>query len=572
MTAYHGGQMVVRALQDERVANVFSIGGGHIAHISDALLDSDISLYDTRHEQAAVMMAEAWARLTGQPGVAVVTAGPGFTNAITGVANAAVAGVPLVVIAGVVPTHMVGKLDLQELDQHPVIKPLVKWSRRVENPERIPAAIHEAMNRARSGKPGPVYVEIPTDVLATKVEEKWIEWGKPLPVPRPSADPEAVALAAEMIKAAKRPLIVAGSGVWFSQAMDQLREFVEKTGMPAFTTSMGKGCLPDTHPLCFGPSLPIRPGPALAALIQSDCVVLCGTRVNLFLAHGRIFNPGAKLIHINIDPEETDRSRPADAALVGDCGKVLEDLSRALAGELNEGDLCAWKKTLEAARDNSIEQFKAQRDSDQVPIHPARLMKEIDDYLDPEDILVVDGGDTQIWMNMVRTNHRPAGSLESGLFGCLGVGLPFSVAAKMANPDRRVFTVVGDGAVGFNFMEFHTSIRFGFPLIVIVNNDQAWGMVRHSQQLKFGMERTSGTDLGYVPYHRLVEALGGYGEEVTKPEEIRPALERAVASGKTACINVIAERDVISPGSVALAAIGNKELPIDAFTKGSGGY
>jgi len=571
MASYHGGQMVVRALSEEKVENVFSIGGGHIAHVSDAMLDSDINLYDTRHEQAAVMMAEAWARLTARPGVALVTAGPGFTNAITGVADAALAGVPLVVIAGVVPTDMVGRLDLQELDQLNVIKPLVKWSRRVENPERIPAAIHEAMHRARSGKPGPVYVEIPTDVLGTEVEESYIDWGRTVEPIKTAADPEAVTRAAQIIRSSQKPIIVAGSGVFFSGAFSELISFVDSTGIPAFTSSMGKGCIPDTHPMCCGPSLPIRPGPALAALTQSDCVIMCGARVSLFFGHGRLFSKGAKIIHMNIDPEEIDRNRPADAALIGDCGKSLAQLQKELAG-ISPERFSVWRETLSKARDASLAGFKPQAESDQVPVHPARLMKDLDEFLDPEDILVVDGGDTSVWMNMVRTNHRPAGTLESGLFGCLGVGIPFALAAKLANPDRRVFAVVGDGSVGFNFMEFHTSIRFGLPFVAVVNNDQAWGMVRHSQQLKFGTDRTPGSDLGYVPYHKMVEALGGYGEEVKEPAEIKPALQRAAASGKTACINVIAERDVISPGSVALSAIGKKDLPLDALSKGGGAY
>jgi len=571
MAKFHGGKMVVKALEEERAPNVFSIGGGHIAHISDALIDSDVVLYGTRHEQAAVMMAEAQARITGRPGVALVTAGPGFTNAVTGVANAFMAGIPLVVIAGVVPTTMVGKLDLQEMDQHSVIKPIVKWSRRVENPERIPQAIHEAFLRARHGKPGPVYVEIPTDVLGTEVDESYIEWGKPLDPRPPAADPEAVEEAADMIASAKKPIIIAGSGVHFAGGAENLKRFAEGSGVPCFTNSLGKGCLPDAHPICFGPSLPIRPGPALFAITQSDCVILCGTRVNLFLGHGRLFKQDAKIIHINIDPEETDRNRPADLALIGDCARALDQLAKALAKKISPNDLAGWREELAKAGEQSLAFFRPQTESDQVPIHPLRLMKEVDDFLTEEDILVIDGGDTLVWMNMVRTNHGPGRSIESGLFGCLGVGLPYAIAAKLACPDRRVFAMVGDGAIGFNFMEFHTAVKLGLPITVVVANDQAWGMVRHSQQLRFGEDRTPGTDLGYVPYHKLVEALGGHGEEVKEPGEIRGAIERAANSGKPACVNVMVERDIVSPGSVALAAIGQRDIPLDALTKGQGG-
>ncbi len=565
MSSFHGGRMVTRALNDEGVAHVFTIGGGHIAHISDALMDSDINIYDTRHEQGAVMMADAWARCTGQPGVALVTAGPGFTNSLTGVANAQIAGVPVVIIAGVVPTNMVGRLDLQEMEQHDVIKPLVKWSRRVENSERIPAVIHEAMSRAVSGSPGPVYVEIPTDVLGAEIDEKYIDWGKRVEPSRPSPDPGLVEKAAEIIKSSERPVIIAGSGAAFSRAEKQLKDLVENTGIPCFTSSMGKGCLPDTHPLCYGPSLAIKPGAALVGLSQADCVVLLGTRISLFYAHGRLFNKDAKIINVNLDEAEFDRNRQADIGIIADAGLAAESLRKELSSKVSPPMFEKWRQTLDRAAEQSKAEFEKQSKSDAVPIPPARLAREVDEFLSPNDILTLDGGDTSIWMNMARTNHKRAGTIESGLFGCLGVGLPYALAAKLASPDQRVYTIVGDGSLGFNFMEFHTSIRFGLPVVVIVNNDQAWGMVRHSQQLRFGMDRTPATDLGYVPYHKLVEALGGHGEEVREPDEIKGALERAVASGKTACVNVITDRDIISPGSVALSAIGKPDLPLDEF-------
>ncbi|MFO8056588.1 MAG: thiamine pyrophosphate-binding protein [bacterium] len=565
MARFHGGAMIVRALNDEGVEHVFTIGGGHIAHVSDSLMDSDINIYDTRHEQAAVMMADAWARCSGRPGVALVTAGPGFTNSLTGVANAQLAGVPLVIIAGVVPTNMVGRLDLQEMEQHDVIKPLVKWSRRVENPERLPAVIHEAMNRACSGKPGPVYVEVPTDVMGAEIDEKYIDWGKRIEPSRSSPDPAGIKEAAELIKGSRRPVIIAGSGVAASRAEKELKELVETTGIPCFTSSMGKGCLPDTHPLCYGPSLAIRPGAALAGMSQADCLVLLGTRISLFYAHGRLFNKDAKIINVNLDPEEFDRNRPADVGIAADAAAAARELTQALSSKVSKEQFENWRRTLEEAARQSLAEYEKQSGSEAVPIHPARLAREVDEFLSPADVLVLDGGDTSVWMNMARTNYRRAGTIESGLFGCLGVGLPYALAAKLALPDQRVYAIMGDGSVGFNFMEFHTSIRFGLPIVVIINNDQAWGMVRHSQQLRFGMDRTPATDLGYVPYHKLVEALGGYGEEVTEPADIKNALERATASGKTACVNVLTDREVISPGSVALSAIGKPDLPLDEF-------
>lgn len=558
MAEVHGGQMVIRALHEEGVSQIFGICGGHIAPIYDAMIDSDISLISTRHEQAAVMMAEATGRLSGQPGVALVTAGPGFTNAITGIADAKLANVPLVVIAGSVATNMEDRLDLQDLNQIDIVKPLVKWARRVIDPERIPEALHEAFKQARMGSPGPVYIEVPADILSTKVDEAKVKWGKPVIPAKPAADPESVRQVIELLKKSQRPVLIAGSGVWYSRASDQLKRFAETTGVPTMTTSLGKGCLPDNHPMCCGPSLAIRPGAAMAALTQTDLLILVGTRISLFFLYGKIFNPAAKLVMINIDSGEMGRNRPADVPVVADAGVALTQLADA-AGGIKPEMYAPWRETLKKAHDSAMQFFAPQVANNNIPIHPLRLCKELDDFLTDDDILVLDGGDTQIWMNMVRTNNRPGKTLESGLFGCLGVGLPFAIAAKLANPDKRVFIIIGDGSIGFNFMEMHTALLKNLPIVVVVNNDHGWGMVRHSQMLAYGKERCFGVELGDVPYHKLAEALGAWAAEVKRPEEIRPALEKAVASGKLALINVQTQPGVISPGSMALASIGKKE-------------
>ncbi len=551
--------MVVKALQKEGASHIFSISGGHLAPIYDAIIDSDLNLEHTRHEQAAVMMADAWGRLSGQPGVALVTAGPGFTNAITGVANARMANVPVVIIGGAVPTDMVGRLDLQEIPQIEVIAPLVKWSRRVVNPAAIMDAIHEAFHHARSGNPGPVYLEIPADILGTMVDEGAIKDCGNRPILKGGGDLDSIKAAVDLLAQASKPILIAGSGSWFARATDNLVKFVEQSGIPAFTTGMGKGVISDHHPLCFGPGFAVRPGAALPALVQADVVLLIATRISLFFAHGNIFNPAAKIIMANIDPDEMGRNRETAIGIVGDAKIVLGQLLEASQGKLRPEKYQGWVSALKKLEEAGLANFKPQLESDQVPIHPVRLCSELDKFLTEDDYLAVDGGDTSVWINMVRTYHKPGHTLESGLFGCLGVGLPYGSALQLAHPGSRVAVMVGDGAVGFNFMEFHTMIRLGLPVVVVVNNDQAWGMVRHSQMLRYGNHRTIGVDLGYVPYHKMVEALGGYGEEVTKPDQIRPALERAFASKKTALVNVLTERDIISPGSHALAAIGKKD-------------
>jgi acetolactate synthase-1/2/3 large subunit len=353
--------------------------------------------------------------------------------------------------------------------------------------------------------------------------------------------------------------VIAGSGVWFARASDDLIAFVENSGIPAFTTSMGKGTIPDHHPLCFGPAFGVRPGAALAAMLGADVTLLIGTRISLFFAHGKIFGPSVRLIQVTIDPEEIGRNRHIEVGIVGDAHEVLKQLLDAARGKLKPDKFKAWKDQLEKSHAVGLAGFKAQLESDQIPIHPVRLCRDLDQALGEEGILAVDGGDTSVWMGMVRTYRKPGYTLESGLFGCLGVGIPYAVAAQLAHPEKRVAVIIGDGSLGFNFFEFGTAIRLGLPIVVVVNNDKSWGMVRHSQQLRYGMDRTIGVDLGNVPYHQMLASLGGYGEEVNSPDQIKPAIERAFESGKPALINVITEREIISPGSYALAAIGKKE-------------
>jgi acetolactate synthase-1/2/3 large subunit len=364
-----------------------------------------------------------------------------------------------------------------------------------------------------------------------------------------------------MLRQASRPIIIAGSGTWYAQAGKELITFIEKTGLPVFTSSLGRGTIPDTHPLCFESSLAIRPGAALFANMSTDLILFLGTRLSLFYIFGDIFNKEAKLIQVDIEAEEIGRNRSVDLAVVSDVQAVLTVCTRLveeknLASEF-QNKLSDWVATLRKSGEDGKGLFKAQWESPQTPIHPLRLAAEINHFMDREDdIVVADGGDTQVWMGMTRTLRQPGHYLDSGLYGCLGVGLPYANAAKTLYPQKRVCLIIGDGSVGFNFMEFETAIRKNLPIVVVISNDLGWGMIRHSQELKIGHAIQDGTFIGKVDYHKMVEALGGKGVLVEKPEDIRPALEEAFASGKTTCINVMTDPTTISPGSVALANLG----------------
>ncbi len=555
-----GGRLAAEALIERGVEYVFTLSGGHITPIYQYLEGSPVTLFDTRHEQAAVFMAEAWARMTRKPAVAMVTAGPGFTNALSGIASARLSNAPVVLIAGCVGLESAEKLDLQDMCQLPVIAPMVKKGWVCPVAERIPEFVDLAFRTAAAGRPGPVYLELPCDLLNTPVDPARVKRLRSRVESRPT-DPAEAKEVLEMLKAAQSPVVVAGSGVWYADAGEALRGFVERAGVPVFTGNAGRGTIPDTHPLCFESSVAIRPGAAFFALASADLVLFLGSRLSLFYLFGDIFRKDARFIQADIEAEEIGRNRSVDLGIVGDVRALLEEMNRVVdaqrIGVALRGRFQRWVEAVRKADADGKAPTQPLWQCDSVPIHPLRLAREVDTFMDrDDDIVVADGGDTSIWMGMTRTVRRGGHYLDYGLYGCLAVGLPFANAAKLRHPESRVLLITGDGSVGFNFMEFHTAIRKGLPIVVVIANDQSWGMIAHSQTLRMGHSIPDGTWLGRVEYHRLVEALGGFGLVVERPEEIRPALEAAFASGRTACINVTVDPSVISPGSVALANLG----------------
>lgn len=561
MAKVTGGQLAAQALLDKGVEQVFTLSGGHISPIYKHLENFKIGLFDTRHEQSAVFMAEAYGRMMRKPGIAMVTAGPGFTNALTAVANAYMANSPLVLIAGCVGVESVEKLDLQDMRQAPAVEPMVKKALVCHKTDRVAEFVDMAYRIAITGRPGPVYLELPIDILKAEVEESSVKKINNQIVSHP-ADPDKAEELIEMIEKASKPIIVAGSGAWYADAGKELIEFAEKSGIPTFTMASGRGTIPDNHPMCFESASAIRPGSALVANAGSDLVIFLGSRLSLMYIFGDIFAKDAKFVQVDIHPDEIGRNRTVDLGILSDikgflkfCSKALDEkgISEKLHSQFNE-----WQITIKASHDESKKQSQALWESDATPIHPMRLAHEVNKFMNREDdIVVADGGDTQIWMGMTRTTNVEGRYLDSGLYGCLAVGLPYSNAAKYLNPDSRVCLIIGDGSIGFNFMEFETAIRKKLPIVVVISNDLGWGMIRHSQELAFGKAIEDGTFIGSVPYHNLVEALGGKGFFVDKPEDIAPTLEKAFACGTVACVNVMTDPTTVSPGSIALANLGS---------------
>jgi acetolactate synthase-1/2/3 large subunit len=451
------------------------------------------------------------------------------------------------------------RLDLQDMHQEAVISPMVKKTYVCPRTERIPEYVDMAFRTASCGRTGPVYLEFPVDVLNAKVPRTGT---RPLATQACShpADPEGARATLEMLREAERPVVVAGSGIWQAEAEAELVDFIEKAGIPVFTSLTGRGTIPDEHPLCFEGALAIRPGAAFAAYIEADLVIILGTRISLFYMFGDVFNPAAKIVQVDLSAEEIGRNRRIDLPVVSDlkgflsmCGRIMEEEGYAKLKER----FGAWIEKLKDGHEEGKEGAKAQWESTDVPIHPLRLAREIDSFMDREnDIVVADGGDTTTWMGMTRTINRPGHYLDYGLFGSLAVGLPYANAAKVLHPEARVLLISGDGSIGFNFMEFENAIRKGLAIVVVISNDLGWGMIRHSQELRIGHAIEAGTYIGRVDYHKMVEAIGGRGFFVERPEEIHPALEEAFSSGKVCCINVMTDPTTVSPGSMALANIG----------------
>lgn len=555
-----GGQLAAEALIERGVDYIFSLSGGHITPIYQFLENSPITIFDTRHEQAAVFMAEAWARMTRKPAVAMVTAGPGFTNALSGIASARLSNTPVILIAGCVGLESVEKLDLQDMTQLPVIAPMVKKALVCQVAERIPEYIDMAFRAAMSGRPGPVYLELPCDLLNATIDPAKVKKMHTRLESKP-VDRENTAKVVDLLQTAKNPVVIAGSGAWYADAGEELLAFVEKTGIPVFTAGAGRGVIPDTHPLCFESSLAIRPGGSMLAFLSTDLVLFLGDSLSLFYIFGEIFPSSAPFIQVDILADEIGRNRTVDLGIVSDIKSFLAELNGVLeekaVGTTLRDRFQPWVETVRGAAKDSKEQARSMWECDTLPIHPMRLAREVNDFMDrQDDIVVADGGDTATWMGMTRTVLQGGTYLDYGLYGCLAVGLPYAIAAKLKNPDKRVLAIMGDGSTGFNFMEYHTAIRKKIPIVVVISNDQAWGMIMHSQQLRLGHHIPEGTELGWVDYHKMVETLGGFGICVEKPKDIRPALEAAFASGKTACVNVKVDPSVISPGSVALSNLG----------------
>jgi acetolactate synthase-1/2/3 large subunit len=521
-----------QALKNEQVDTGFYIMGGPINDGVLSCIDNGVRMIDVRHEQAAAMMAHAYARVRAKPGVCMGASGPGAINLTTGLANALVDCAPVVAFGGASPVGHNLKGAFQEIDQVAIMRPVTKWAERVYDARRIPEYVNLAFRHATSGKPGPVYIDLPGDVLYAEVDESQVQWPKPQSRrARPACDQSTIDEVIAALGKAERPIILSGSGVLWSEASAELERFVDANGIPFYTTPQGRGVVPEDHESFFGHA-------RSTAFKEADFILVVGTRLNYVFSYARPprFSSSATLVRIDSDPDEINGSERVDIGIVGDARTVLKQLLAAADDKIDAQRFSAWRKRLGAVEQERAPRHEESISTDQVPIHPLRLCKEVRDFIDRDTILVVDGQEILNYGRQTIPTYKPGHRLNSGPFGIMGVGMPFGVGAKAARPDAKVVVLHGDGSFGLNAMELDTAARHGLPVLVVVSLNGGWtGDPDRSKP---------GRDLGYTRFDKMAEALECYGEQVERPEDIRPALERAaaaVAEGRPALVNVVTD-------------------------------
>jgi acetolactate synthase-1/2/3 large subunit len=550
MGTLSGGQLVARMIAREGVGTVFTLSGLHIAPIYVGLVEEGVRIVDTRHEQAAVHAADAWARLSRGMGVALVTAGPGVTDAVTGVANAWAASSPVLLIGGAAPTFNQGRGSLQEMPQTQLFQGITKWSDRVPSPELVPSFLAKAFRVARSGRPGPVFLEIPWDVLSNGADEAIADGVTRYRTDaRSPGDPRKVDEALALLERAERPVILAGSSVWWDDAPAALERLASRTGIPVYLNGMGRGCLPPDHPSFLQQS-------RKEALVEADVVLVLGTPLDFRVGYGTepTFAAGSKVIQVDVDASEIGRNRPIEVGIPGDARSVLEQLD---AGARALPAAAPWRARLREAEDRRLERQRAFEESDQRPIHHFRLGKEIDAAARRagDVTFVADGGNVVAVAAKSIRLPRPGRWLDPGPLGCLGVGAPFALAARLHAPERPVCVIQGDGSFGLNGFDFETAVRFRLPMVIVVGNDAAWGQILVPQRTMYGEDKSPATRLAPTRYDRVVEAFGGKGEHVEYPADLAPALDRAFASGTVYCVDVAIDPEAAASSGAAGYAI-----------------
>ncbi len=538
-TSLHGGRLVARRLKAHGVTKLFTLSGGHLFSIYDGCREEGIDLVDVRHESAAAFAAEGWAKVTRQPGVAALTAGPGVTNGMSAMASAQQNGSPMLVLGGRAPAMRWGQGSLQEIDHVPFVRPVTKLAATPEATAEIPALIDEALSAAVTPHSGPTFVDFPMDVVFQEAPDA----DEPAPLPDPADGPVPdVARAAALLREAERPVIMAGTNLYWGHGEDALLALATELHIPVFLNGLARGCVPADHELFFSRA-------RSNGLKGADVALVIGVPMDFRLGFGQSFGEETELIVIDRAEPQRDHPRAVAAELYGSIGAILDGLRSEARGVSQPGE---WVAELRAAEDEKRAAERAELDDDRAPLHPMRLYRELGAVLDRNAIVVGDGGDFVSYAGRVVDSYEPGCWLDPGPFGCLGCGPGYALAAKIAHPDRQVVLLLGDGAFGFSGMEFDTLARHGVDVVGVMGNNGIWALEKHPMEFLYGYSVAAELRPG-TRYDQVVAALGGHGELVERPDELRPALERAFTAGVPALVNVLTDPDVVYPRRSNLA-------------------
>jgi thiamine pyrophosphate-dependent acetolactate synthase large subunit-like protein len=540
-TALHGGRLVAKRLKAHGVTKLFTLSGGHLFSIYDGCREEGIDIVDVRHEQSAAFAAEGWAKATREPGVCALTAGPGVTNGMSALASAQMNASPMLALGGRAPAARWGMGSLQEIDHVPFVAPLTKLARTAGSTAEIPGLVDEALTASLEPPSGPTFLDFPLDQVFMEADVDADAPGTlPDPSALPAADGDALDRAAELLRGAERPVVMAGTGLYWARAEGALRALCEEVQIPVFLNGLARGCVPADHPQFFSRARG-------AGLKGADVALVVGVPMDFRLGFGGSFGEETQLIVVGSSQPEREHPRPVAAELYGNVAGSLDAL-RSAGGP----DRSGWVNELRAAENEKRAAEQEDLTDDRAPLHPMRVYGELAQILDRDAVVIGDGGDFVSFAGRMIETHEPGCWMDPGPYGCLGAGPGAALAAQLAHPERQVCLLLGDGAFGFAGMEFDTFVRHGVPVVGVMGNNGIWALEKHPMEFLYGYSVAAELQ-PECRYDEVVRALGGHGELVERPGELRPALERAFASGKPALVNVLTDPSVVYPRKANLA-------------------
>ncbi|HEV2980308.1 MAG TPA: acetolactate synthase [Solirubrobacteraceae bacterium] len=543
---FHGGRLVARRLRAHGVSRLFTLSGGHLFSIYDGCRAEGIDIVDVRHESSAAFAAEGWAKVTREAGVCALTAGPGVTNGMSAMASAQANHSPIVVLGGRAPALRWGQGSLQEIDHVPFVRPLCKLAATAGATDEIPGLVDVAFDAALAPHGGAAFVDFPLDYVFMEGSDAGAEpsdgdGSRGLERSRPAAGD--IERAGELLRGAERPVVMAGSDLYWDHGEDALLELIDTLRVPVFLNGLARGCVPADHELFFSRT-------RSQGLKGADVALVVGVPMDFRLGFGGAFGEDTEIIVVDAAEPERAHPRAVAAECYGPVGDTLSALRTAAgARALGSG---AWVSELRAAEDERRAGERAELSEGRAPLHPMRIYGELAGVLDRDAIVICDGGDYVSYAGRVVDSFQPGCWLDPGPFGCLGTGPGYALAAKLAHPERQVVMLLGDGAFGFSGMEFDTLARHGVNAVGVMGNNGIWGLEKHPMEFLYGYS-VAAELRPETRYDEIVESLGCHGELVTRPDELRPALERAFAAGRPALVNVLTDPSVAYPRKANLA-------------------